>query len=48
MKKIFIITAKCNGRLIKRIAYSDFQAWVITNTLSREGCTDIGMCEEYV
>ncbi len=38
-----IITARYNGRLIKRKAFSDFQAWCIINTLAADGCTDIGM-----
>lgn len=42
----YIITATYNGRRIRRIAYSEFQAWVCINTLSREGATDIAMKEE--
>ncbi len=42
----YIITGKCNGRIVKRVAYSDFQAWVAINTLAREGATDITMREE--
>lgn len=41
-----IITAVFNGKRITRKAFSDFQAWIIINTLSREGCTDIAMREE--
>jgi len=39
-----IITARYNGRLVTRKAFSDFQAWCIINTLVADGCTDIGMC----
>ena len=46
MKKVIIITANYCGRKIERKAYSDFQAFTIINTLHREGCVDIGMCEE--
>lgn len=46
MSKVYIITALHNGRKVERKAYSDFQAFTIINTLHREGCTDIGMCEE--
>ncbi len=41
----YVITARRNGRKIKRIAFSDQQAWTINNQLAREGCTDIGMRE---
>ncbi len=41
----YIITATHNGRKIRRIAFSDKQAWIIINQLSKEGCTDIGMRE---
>lgn len=41
-----IITATYKGRRIKRIAYSDLQAWTIVNILRREGAVDIGMREE--
>lgn len=43
--KTYRITAKYNGELIIRTAYSDRQAWIIIDQLSREGCTDIGMRE---
>lgn len=46
MSKVIIITANYRGRKIERIAYSDFQAFTIINTLNREGCVDIGMREE--
>lgn len=46
MSKVIIITANYRGRKIERRAYSDFQAFTIINTLSREGCVDIGMREE--
>lgn len=42
----YVITANYNGERIKRVAYSDFQAWVVVNTLAREGATDIKMKEE--
>lgn len=42
---MYIITATYKERRVKRKAFSDFQAWVIINTLTREGCTDIGMRE---
>lgn len=41
-----IITANYKGKRVKRVAYSDFQAWVAINVLSREGATDIKMMEE--
>ena len=41
-----IITAKHKGNKITRKAFSDTQAFVIINQLSREGCTEIGMKEE--
>lgn len=43
---MYIITATYLGRKLKRVAYSDFQAFTIINVLSREGATDIGMREE--
>lgn len=43
---MYIITANYKGNWITRKAFSDFQAWVIINQLSRDGCTDIGMREE--
>ncbi len=42
---MYIITAAYQGRRVKRTAFSDFQAWVIINTLTREGCTGIAMRE---
>ena len=42
----FIITANYKGKRVKRVAYSDFQAWVAINVLSREGATDIKMMEK--
>ena len=42
----YIITATFLEKRIERIAYGDFQAWLIVNTLKREGATDIGMREE--
>lgn len=48
MKKVIIITANYRGRKIERKAYSEFQAWVIVDILSREGCTKIGEREVWV
>lgn len=36
---MYIITAKHKGNKITRKAFSDTQAFVIINQLSREGCT---------
>ena len=43
---MYIITAKHKGNKITRKAFSDTQAFVVINQLSREGCTEIGMKEE--
>lgn len=43
---MIIITAIYQGKMIKRTAFSDFQAFTIINMLAREGATDIGMREE--
>lgn len=43
---MIIITASYQGKRIKRIAYSDFQAFVIISTLAREGAMEIGMRKE--
>ena len=43
---MYIITAKHKGNKITRKAFSDTQAFVIINQLSREGCTEIGIKEE--
>ena len=43
---MYIITAKHKGNKITRKAFSDTQAFVIINQLSREGCTEIEMKEE--
>ena len=43
---MYIITAKYKGNKITRKAFSDTQAFMIINQLSREGCTEIGMKEE--
>ena len=45
-QRMYIITAKHKGNKITRKAFSDTQAFVIINQLSREGCTEIGMKEE--
>lgn len=47
MTKRYLITATYNGRKVERTAFGDFQAFTIINLLAREGCTDIGMCEDY-
>lgn len=41
-----IITGNYKGKKIERTAFSDSQAFVIINQLSREGVTDIGMRED--
>ena len=43
---MIIITATYKGQKIKRIAYSEFQAFMIINTFAREGAINIGMREE--
>lgn len=43
---MIIITASYQGKRIKRIAYSDFQAFIIISTLAREGAMEIGMRKE--
>ena len=43
---MYIITARHKGNKITRKAFSDTKAFAITNQLSREGCTEIGMKEE--
>ena len=43
---MYIITAKHKENKITRKAFSDAQAFVIINQLSREGCTETGMKEE--
>ena len=43
---MIIITATYKGQKIKRIAYSELQAFMIINTLAREGAINIGMREE--
>lgn len=40
---VHIITGDYQGNRIKRIAYSDLQAFTIINLLSRKGVTNIGM-----
>lgn len=39
-QRMYIITAKHKGNKITRKAFSDTQAFVIINQLSREGCTE--------
>ena len=39
------IKADHNGQAVRRVAYGDLQAWLITNQLSRDGCKDIYMSE---
>lgn len=41
-----IITGNYKGKKIERIAFSNSQAFVIINQLSREGVTDIGIRED--
>lgn len=43
---MYIITGNYQGTRIKRIAYSDVQAFTIINLLSHEGVTNIGMQEQ--
>ncbi len=43
---MIIITATYKGQKIKRIAYSELKAFMIINTLAREGAINIGMREE--
>lgn len=41
----YIITGAYHGKKIERIAYGDKQAFVIINTLNREGVEALGMRE---
>lgn len=43
---VYIIYGYYKGQKIKRIAYSDFQAFTIINQLNREGVRDISIREE--
>lgn len=40
---MYIITAVYKGRRIRRVAFSDFQAFTIIGRLATEGCTDFTM-----
>lgn len=44
----WIITGTYKGERITRVAYSDLQAFIINNTLAREGVTNLGMREEHI
>lgn len=42
----YIITGIYEGKKITRVCYSDLQAFIINNTLAREGVENLGMREE--
>jgi hypothetical protein len=43
---MYVITGEYQNKRIKRIAYSEFQAFTIINQLNREGVKSIGMHEQ--
>lgn len=42
----YIIRGIYKGNKIERIAFGDFQAFTIINQLTRDGVTELEMCED--